>query len=96
MSGNNIVENAASVEMIPIKAARSHVAVELADNTSGKKIIANLAMMLQQANPVDLIVVGNSSTVKRYITVIATKTQIKFDFEFKSYFEQRTLRVFQE
>lgn len=59
--------------MIPIKAAGSHVAVELADSTRGRKIIANRAMMLQQEKPVDRIVVGKSSTVKRYITVIATE-----------------------
>ena len=78
VSGNNIVETAPSIEMMLIKAAGSHVAVELADNTSGRKIIANLAMMLQHENPVDLILVGNNSTVKRYITVIATEYFIKF------------------
>ena len=51
--------------MIPINAAGSHIAVALADKTNGRKIIANLAMMLQQENPVDRIVVGNSSTVNR-------------------------------
>ena len=77
VSGNRIVENAPSVEIMPIKATGSHAAIELVDNTSGRKIIANLAMILQQAKPVDRIVVGNSSTVKRYITVIATKILIQ-------------------
>ena len=77
VSGNKIVENAPSVEIMPIKAAGSHVAIELADKTSGRKIMANLAMILQQAKPVDRIVVGNSSTVNRYITVIATKILIQ-------------------
>ena len=70
--GKSKVDKAPAIETIPINVAGSQTIVDPDDITAGRKIIANLAMILQHAKPVDRIVVGKSSTVNKYITVNTT------------------------